>query len=207
MPARDLETKLVQITNATLKDPGFCANIVTGLNASERKRCSSLPGEQTDKGRKQILEFIERIDLAPGTLKIKLSARQLANRLNRNQDEPDARHLTFKTPFQLRKRGVETRIIIADAPIGLDEALIRNIAKANHWYGLVKQGQTFKQIAQSQNTSSDRIQKMIGLAFLAPDLLRQVMEGTQPLGFTSDRAMRRGIPSDWTEQRARFATL
>ena len=37
MPARDLETKLVQITNATLKDPGFCANIVTGLNASESK--------------------------------------------------------------------------------------------------------------------------------------------------------------------------
>ena len=90
---------------------------------------------------------------------------------------------------------------------GLDEALIRNIAKANHWYGLAKQGQTFKQVAQSRNTSSDRIQKMIGLAFLAPDLLRQVMEGTQPPGLTSDRAMRCGIPSDWTEQRALFATL
>ena len=38
LPARDLGTKLVQITNATLKDPGFCANILTGLNASERKR-------------------------------------------------------------------------------------------------------------------------------------------------------------------------
>ena len=90
---------------------------------------------------------------------------------------------------------------------GLDEALIRNIVKANHWYGLAKQGQTFKQVAQSRNTSSDRIQKMIGLAFLAPDLLRQVMEGTQPPGLTSDRAMRCGIPSDWTEQRALFATL
>lgn len=48
---------------------------------------------------------------------------------------------------------------------------------------------------------------MISSAFLAPDLLRQVMEGKQPLGLTSDWAMRCRIPSDWTEQRALFATL
>lgn len=140
-------------------------------------------------------------------MKIKLSIAHIANLLERSADELNPEHLTIQTAFQLRKRGVETKIIIADAPTGINEALIQNIAKANHWYGLVKQGQTFKDIAQSQSTSSDRIQKMIGLAFLAPDLLRQVMQGNQPLGFISDWAMRCSIPSDWNEQRALIATL
>ncbi len=37
-------------------------------------------------------------------------------------------------PFQLRKRGVETKLVLADASGGVDEALIRNIAKAHHWF-------------------------------------------------------------------------
>ena len=207
LPTQDLEVKVSKLTKEYLRDPSFCANVLADLNASDRKRFRSLLKEQTDKATKDYLSFVERIELAPGKMLIRLSAMHLANLLHRNSDELEREYLTFESQFQLRKRGVEKKIIIADGPTGIDEALIQNIAKANLWYGLVKRGQTFKQIAQSQNTSSDRIQKMIGLAFLAPDLLRQVMEGKQPLGFTSDWAMRCSIPSDWTEQRALFATL
>ena len=48
---------------------------------------------------------------------------------------------------------------------------------------------------------------MIDLAFLAPDLLRDVLEGNQPLGFTSDWCKSRNLPSDWSMQRAILATL
>jgi hypothetical protein len=133
--------------------------------------CRTKLKDHTEQEPKETIDFIERVDLAPGYLKIKLSIAYIANLLERSADELKPEHLTIQTAFQLRKRGVETRIIIADAPTGIDEALIQKIARANHWYGLVKQGQTFKDIAQSQNTSSDRIQKMISLAFLAPDLL------------------------------------
>ncbi len=207
LPAKEFETKVTQVAKDTLLNPSFYATILVGLNATERERCRTKLKDYTEKGAREKLELVERINLAPGNLKTKLSIVHIANLLERSADELNPEHLTIRTPFQLRKRGVETKIIIADAPTGIDEALIQNIAKANQWYGLVKQGQTFKIIAQSQNTSSDRIQKMIGLAFLAPDLLRQVMQGKQPLGFTSDWCMRHAIPSDWNAQRVLFATL
>ncbi|MDG1530957.1 MAG: recombinase family protein [Paracoccaceae bacterium] len=207
LPAKEFESKVAQLAKDALLSPSFCATVLVSLNATERERCRTKLKDYTEKGAREALDFVECVDLAPGHLKIKLSIANIADLLRRTADELSPEHLTIRTQFQLRKRGVETKIIISDAPTGIDEALIQNIAKANHWYGLVKQGQTFKTIARSQNTSSDRIQKMIGLAFLAPDLLRQVMQGKQPLGFTSDWAMRCNIPSDWNEQRALFATL
>ncbi|UYV38327.1 hypothetical protein N4R57_04585 [Rhodobacteraceae bacterium D3-12] len=48
---------------------------------------------------------------------------------------------------------------------------------------------------------------MIDLAFLAPDVVRDVMEGKQPVGFTSDWCLRHELPSDWDEQRQMIAAL
>jgi len=42
---------------------------------------------------------------------------------------------------------------------------------------------------------------MIGLAFLAPDILSQIAAGTQPMAFTSEWFKTRQLPTDWDEQR------
>jgi hypothetical protein len=102
---------------------------------------------------------------------------------------------------------VETRIILADAPAGIDETLIRNIAKAHAWFEQIKAGKTFSEIARTDATSKRRIQQMIDLAFLAPDIVRDVIEGKQPLGFTSDWCLRHFLPCDWNEQRKLIAAL
>ena len=66
---------------------------------------------------------------------------------------------------------------------------------------------TFDDIAKTSDTSKRRIQQMIGLAFLAPDIVRMVMDGDQPAGFTSDWCKRNILPSDWVEQRAIIAAV
>ena len=48
---------------------------------------------------------------------------------------------------------------------------------------------------------------MIDLAFLAPDIDRDVLDGAQPMGFTSDWCLRYDLPSDWDEQRDLLATF
>ncbi|MEM1076480.1 MAG: hypothetical protein AAF665_14440 [Pseudomonadota bacterium] len=48
---------------------------------------------------------------------------------------------------------------------------------------------------------------MIELAFLAPDLVRDALEGKQPLSITSDWCKLRTLPSDWQDQGALIATL
>ncbi len=58
-----------------------------------------------------------------------------------------------------------------------------------------------------EGTSKRRVQQVIGLAFLAPDIVRDVLDGKQPLGFTSEWCLRHDLPSDWAAQRQLLATL
>ena len=119
----------------------------------------------------------------------------------------DADALAKSVPFQLRKRGVETKLILADATVGRDDTLIRNIARAHQWFNEIKAGRSFDEIAEAEGISKRRIQQMIDLAFLAPDIIRDVLGGKQPLGFTSDWCRRHPLPSDWSEQRTLLASL
>jgi site-specific DNA recombinase len=74
-------------------------------------------------------------------------------------------------------------------------------------YRRLKEGQSFETIAAELRTSKRRIQQIIDLAFLAPDIVRDITNGTQPMGLTSDWCMRHELPSDWQAQRQRIATL
>ncbi len=85
--------------------------------------------------------------------------------------------------------------------------LIRNIARALVWFERIKNGETFGEIAATEDASKRRIQQMVGLAFLAPDIIRDILDGKHPLGLTSEWLMRHELPSDWNEQRAIIATL
>lgn len=69
---------------------------------------------------------------------------------------------------------------------GSHETLIRNIARAQSWFERVRSGETFVAFAEADGTLNRRVQQMIGLASLAPDIVRRILDGSQPLGFTSD---------------------
>lgn len=88
--------------------------------------------------------------------------------------------LVFSSEFKHRKRGVETKIILADAISPRDDVLFKNIAKANHYFAMVRSGKTYAEIAKIEGVSNDRIQKLIELAFLAPDVIRDVYADLRP---------------------------
>ena len=66
---------------------------------------------------------------------------------------------------------------------------------------------TLTMIAKTEGTTNDRVYQLIDLAFIAPDIVRDVLDGKQPLGFTSDWCVRRTLPGSWQDQRALIATL
>ncbi len=153
------------------------------------------------------LTLIARVDVRPGVIRISLDPDLIAIAVGIGRDDLFEEALQHSFPFQLRKRGVETRLILADSPTGVDEKLVLNIARAHHWFGQIKAGKTFTEIAEAEARSKRRVQQMIDLAFLAPDIIRDVLDGRQPLGFTSDRCLRHSLPFDWAEQRKVLATL
>jgi site-specific DNA recombinase len=110
--------------------------------------------------------------------------------------------LSFSIPFQFRKRGVETRLVIgSDQKRAVDEILIRNIAKAHQYFEAIKQGETFEEIAASENLSKRRILQVIDLAFLAPDIVTSILQGDRPVGLTARWLGQNPLPSDWQAQR------
>ncbi|EDQ34936.1 Site-specific recombinase, DNA invertase (Pin)-like protein [Hoeflea phototrophica DFL-43] len=155
-----------------------------------------------------ILPCIERGTIRPGAIEISLGPETLADTLEISEDELNPGALMFTLPFQFRKRGVETKLTIGtDHAKPIDTTLISSIAKAHQYYDAIKNGQTFEDIAESENLSKRRIMQVIDLAFLAPDIVKLIVQGDQPLGLTAKWLGINPMPSDWQAQRRIVATL
>ncbi|NNK67530.1 MAG: hypothetical protein HKO95_12440 [Rhodobacteraceae bacterium] len=208
MSAEELERRVADLVRARVSRPGFAASMVPAASAEDIAATSTaLSNLTTDCETRELLALVRRVDIAPGSILLEIAATELAEKLAIGSNTIDAEWLTSTHPFQLRKRGVETRIILGDAPTFQDETLIRNIARAHVWFERIKAGETFTEIAKAEGSSKRRIQQMIDLAFLAPNIVRDVIDGKQPLGFTSDWCKTHELPSDWSDQRTLVATL
>ena len=208
LPAEELETKVAQVVRQHIRRPSFVGSIAPNTSAEAiRIIKATLQSITSSTDIKSSLDLIERIELWPGQLNISIKAEKLGTLLEQDPDDIPQDDLIITTPFQLRKRGVETKLIFADAPGERDEILIKNIAKAHEWYQEIKVGKTLSDIAAASGTSNHRVQQMIELAFLAPNILKDVLDGHQPSSFTSNWFRRHGLPIRWQDQRDLLATL
>ena len=90
--------------------------------------------------------------------------------------------LRIHAPFRLRRRGVETKLVLGNPTKSIDRTLLRNIRNALSWLNRIKAGKTYEQIATEDAIPTDRVRKAIRYAFLAPDIVRAIVEGRQPVG-------------------------
>lgn len=214
LPAPELEDKVVDLVRRHLNQPDVRAGILCDAAADETAgigiRLSDLievgHGAKIDAER-LCLSLCERIDITPGEIRITISAKHIADVLDVDHTRIDEALLTVTSPFQHRKRGVETKLIIGNEAPDIDATLLRNIARAHRYFDLVRSGKTFGEIAETEAVSKRRIQHLIELAFLAPDVIRAVREGTQPVGLTSEWLKRHAFSSIWSEQREMLSTL
>ena len=93
--------------------------------------------------------------------------------------------LRIHTPFRLRRRGVEIKLVLGNSPNSVDRTLLRNIANALSWLDRIKAGKTYEEIAIEDAIPKARVPKAICYAFLAPDIVRAIVDGRQPVGLTS----------------------
>ncbi len=153
------------------------------------------------------LTLIDRIDIKPGEISIQLCPEEIAKFLHINKAQLIFAALVIRSRFQQRKRGIESKIILGGETNPRDEVLWANIAKGNRYFDMIRDGKTYTQIADSEGTSKDRVKKLADFAFLAPDIIRDIMYGTQPIGLTTEWLIRHSVPADWQEQRNLVSTL
>ncbi|MFK7943863.1 MAG: recombinase family protein [Paracoccaceae bacterium] len=208
LPAPELEAQVEALTRKTLADASTATRLMTSASSDNiGKAQAMLTGWLATATQTDVLRLVEKIAIEPGQLTVQIDQNQVADILDAEADTLNEVELKISGVFQIRKRGVGTKLIFADLPTGQDDALIRNIAKAHRWFENIKSGMTFAQIAEAEKTSKRRVQQMIDLAFLAPDIVRNALEGNQPIGFTSDWCLRHALPTDWNEQRQLLKNL
>jgi len=214
LPAPELEKLIAKLIRKHLSAPAVKANIVSDTTTEQVAAIVTRLAEITDREpdehsemHSQIIQLAQRIQIVPGGIKISMSENGLAVLLDVDPRRVSEKYLEMEAAFQHRKRGVETKLVLADEASPRDETLFKNIAKAHRFFDMIRLGKTYAEIAAAEGVSRHRIQKLVDLAFLAPDVVRDVFAGSQPTGLTTEWLLRHAIPSRWDEQRAMFRAL
>jgi len=205
LPAEQLEGLIADLIRTQLRHHDRVARLVQGLLASEvADKTARLHAIQQTK---PCLGLVERADVSPGTLTVRLTQIELAKILGCETDRINTEELKLISPFRMRRRGVELKLHLGKAPPEIDRTLVHNIVKAQKWMSMIIGGKTFTEIAQAEGTSKRRVQDVVDLAMLAPDILDAIAGGEHPDGLTSNYLLKSGVPAAWSEQREQFTKL
>ena len=205
LPAEQLESSIADLIGKSLTRKDAFAGLVQDATATEIAGVhSQLQSVQTKS--KQIA-LVERIDIQQGRIGVSINRHHIADLFGLDAERIDPKGLQIEAPFQMRRRGVELRLHLGDAPPEIDQTLVQNVVNAQLWMSMILDGISIAEIATQENTSKRRIQDVVDLAMLAPDILDAISRGEQPGELTSDYLIKLGVPAIWTEQRADYAKL
>jgi site-specific DNA recombinase len=147
-----------------------------------------------------IRNLVSEGSIGQGRITLILAATELANELSLKPNEIDATALRIESPFALRRRGVEGRIVVGDREPKPDQTLLRALARAHAWTADLRNGKPLSKIAAGTSHSESYIRTRTQLAFLSPAIQKAIFEGRQPADLTLERIVRKPIPLDWDGQ-------
>jgi hypothetical protein len=88
-------------------------------------------------------------------------------------------------------------------PMSVDANLMAALAKAFFWQELIDSGRVknMTDLAKVEEIGLARMQKMLKLARLAPDIVEEIARGRQPVGLSLLFFVENPLPDDWNAQR------
>ena len=149
--------------------------------------------------------LIERVDLGLNELQLTLNLAPLVNPQVSN-DKRGALKMKRSVPTQLRRRGVELRIVMAGetaAKPRFEPTLIKAIGRGRRWFAELacNRAQDTAAIAQREGVHDSYARRLLPLAFLAPSVVEAICAGRQPLDLTAESlTCRIKLPLAWAEQ-------
>jgi DNA invertase Pin-like site-specific DNA recombinase len=212
LPAPELETGITGRLRAWLSAPGQASHLLVTPRTGEMQaiggKIDSLIAELDGPHAAALLRaLVAEVRISPGRMVITVAADPLADRLDMAPERLNPPQLQIEAPFRIRRRGVETKVVLGDRPAEVDKVLIRNLMKARDWFAALSRGESYAEIADREGIWKQRIQQLLPLAFLAPEIVQQIAEGRQPLGLTTEALINSDLPIDWAAQRALIARL
>ena len=222
--AREIEEAVIKILADALTSP---AKLVERFGAASMPsdhipkllnravRLAAALGGSPDQRAKLVRELVEKIIVDEKTIIIKLQRAAMWGGDVPSSASADgcdnAIELTAAVAFT--RRGAETKLVLPGLAqqkhnSRCDPALIKAIARGRAWFEELATGRarSLQELAERDGISRRYIRRLVGLAFLSPELVEATLQGRQPVMLTATRLTELDLPLDWSAQRRLLAS-
>lgn len=221
LPAEDFERVVINLIGEILQDQRRLIDVLqagderpaslTRINDKAQKLANDLKIGDGVRQRAALEMILQRLDLSPTSITVMFSRNRLAKAVGIDATKEDSGHddsVVLKLPIKLRRRGVEAKLVIntsANLNSERDPTLCRSVAQARLWFDRLVSGEveTVRAIAQRERLQECDVSRRLRLAFLAPDIVKAILDGRHPVELTSETLKRlQTLPTDWQAQRS-----
>jgi site-specific DNA recombinase len=224
LAAREIEEAVIRILADALTSP---AGLVERFSAagmpsdqirkllSRAARVKAALGGSPGERAKLVHELVEKIIVDEKTIIIKLRRGLLlgGDGPSSASDEPSDSAVELTAAAAFTRRGAETKLVLPGlAPqkhgSRCDPALIKAIARGRAWFEelATSRARSLQELAEGEGISRRYIRRLVGLAFLSPQLVEAILQGRQSVELTATRLTELDLPLDWTEQHKLLAS-
>jgi site-specific DNA recombinase len=210
LPAGRTEEAVTAAALQILSDRGALASTLKnwGLSASELKQAieaidSKVKSFEQVRTMEESETIIERVELKRDGMQITLN---LGAMLPQFPHGGATLRMTRLVPMQLRRRGVETRLVIPGEAVTAtrtDPALLRALARGYNWFCELTSGRAVstKQIADREGLSDSYVRHVVPLGLLAPAIVESICVGRQSVSLSAERLKdHASFPIEWDAQ-------
>jgi len=195
LPAREIESLVRSRLVALLNDP---VDVMTGHGSKELspdalksilergKVAAETLASQRSAATLLVRELVAEVRLGAGQVSIAVVPKALGDLL---KAELSSEPLTFNLAGRLKRRGHVMKLV---TPMGtaaspdVDRTLVKAIVQGRRWWQelLADTNITLRDIARRENVTGPYIVRLVRLAFLSPDMIGRIVEGTLPAHMT-----------------------
>jgi hypothetical protein len=176
-------------------------------------RASHLAARWQTLSSAEVMEFVrssvERVSVAVDSIEVSVGRSKLLNMLGGRQalKEENVAPIVLSIAANLRRAGKGKRLVIAgNARREIDTNLIALLKQAFGARAAFLSGadDSLSAMTQRLGMGHGQLVALVRLSYLAPDLVRDCIEGRQPAELTPTRLIKLGkdLPHDWPAQRA-----
>src|SRR5256885_16586580 len=224
LAAREIEEAVIRILADALTSParlveqfgsaGMPGDQLRKLLSRAAHMAAALGGSPRERA-KLVRELVEKIIVDEKTLTIKLRRDLLAGEGGPScaSDEPSDSAVELTAAAAFTRHGAETKLVLPGFPqqnrsSKLDPVLIKAIARGRAWFEelAIGRARSLQELAKRDGISRRYIRRLVGLAFLSPELVEAILQGRQPVELTATRLTELDLPLDWTEQHKLLAS-
>jgi site-specific DNA recombinase len=151
-----------------------------------------------------LASLVERAEVGTGAMR--LSIRVPIQESGDSSISGDTFRFKREVALHVRRRGIEMRLVIGGAAeTKVDSAILKAVARANQWLSDLLSGcsNSLVEIGQREGVGKRYISRILRLAFLAPSIIEEIVQGHQSPELTAQAlSTRRGeLPLSWQAQR------